>query len=160
MATITELLTNNQSITASGLASLANGSAFGLAAVDNTTNQDLDAGALTLTIKTNAAGTSATGYVSVFLAGSPDGGTTWPDTYTGAAAVLTLTSPTNLLPLGNMNAVANATSYKKTFASVATIFGYLPGKWGVIVQNNTGAALDSTAGSFACVYERVRGTSA
>ena|SRR5438132_6186743 len=158
MATINELLINNQAITATGLASLTDGSAYGLAAVDNTVNQDLDAGVI-LKIKTGASGVVATGYVSVFVAGSSDGGTTWPDVYTGSAGALTLVSPTNLAFLGNINAVANVTSYTSRLMSVALALGYLPGKWGIIVVNHTSGTFDTTGSNFSCVYERVRGTS-
>lgn len=159
MTTSKELLTNNNSITATGLASLANGACYALAAVDNTSNQDFDAG-VNLTIKTGASGVSTTGTVTVYALASADGGTTWTEGYAGSAGALTLTSPTNAIPVAIINAVANATSYKSNVFNIAKAFGYLPGKWAIAIVNNTGAALDSTGSNFACVYERMQAQSA
>ena len=158
MATINELLNNNNSLTIT-LASLANTSARQSTAIDNTTNQDLDAGVM-VKIKTAAASTSATGYVNVYAFGSADGGTTYTEGAGATDAAITLTSPPNVRLIGRINAVANATTYIAGPFSAAAAFGYLPGKWGIIVENQTGATLDSTAGNFAAIYERIRGTSA
>ena len=158
MATINELLNNNNSLTIT-LASLANNGQQGSAAVDNTSNQDLDA-AVMVKLKTAAASTSSTGYVNVYAYGSADGGTTYSDGVSGTNASQTLTSPPNVKLIGVINAVANATSYVGGPFSVANAFGYLPGKWGIVVENKTGATLDSTGANFAAIFERIRGTSA
>ena len=158
MATITELLNNNNTLTIT-LASLGSGSARQSTAVDNTTNQDLDAGVM-VKVKTGASSVSSTGYVNVYAFGSADGGTTFSDGAGASDAAITLTSPPNVRLIGRINAVANATTYTAGPFSVASAFGYLPGKWGIIIENQTGATLDSTSGNFAALYERVRGTSA
>lgn len=159
MTTSNELLNNNNAITATGLASLASGSTYALAAVDNTTNQDFDA-ALQVKLKSGASGVTSTGTAIIYAIGSADGGTTWPEGYAGSAGALTLTSPTNLRIIGILNMVANATSYTSNPVSVAAAFGYLPGKWAIAIGNSTGGAFDSTGGNFSVIYERIRVASA
>lgn len=156
MSTINELLNNNNAITIT-LASLANNGQRQSTVIDNTTNQDLDAGVF-LNIKSAAASTSATGYVNVYAFGSADGGTNYSDGAGASDAAITLTAPPNMKVIGIINVVANATTYKGGPFSVADAFGYLPGKWGIVVENKTGAALDSTEGNHLKVYERIRGT--
>ena len=138
--------TSNQAITIT-LTSLASAGTQGSAAIDNTTNLYLDA-LVFVKVKTNAAGTSATGYVSIYAYGTADGGTTYSDGVTGTDAAQTLTSPPNLRLVGVCNAVANATTYScGPFAVSPAFSGILPDHWGIVVQNNTGAALDATVGS-------------
>lgn len=158
MTTSSELLTNNQALTIS-LASLANSSYQQSAAVDNTTNQYFDAN-VEIAVKTNASGTSATGTVNVYAYGSADGGSHYTDGCSGSNASFTPTNPTNLKLIGVINAVANATTYTGGPFSVASAFGYLPGKWGIVVGNFTGAALDSTEGNHLKVFEALQITSA
>lgn len=162
MSTVQEKFPNgsfNDVITATGMASLANGSGWEFASVSNTTNLDLDA-LLMVKIKTGASGVSATGYVNIWLWGSSDNGTTKPDNITGSSAALTLISPGNLTLAGPpLNAIANATTYKSRIYSVAQAFGgFLPPTWGMAVENKTGAAFDSTGSNFAILYCRVQAT--
>jgi hypothetical protein len=145
MTTSSELLTNDQSITCT-LTSLTNGSYQQSAAIDNTSNLYLDA-AVFVKIKTASSSTSSTGTVNVYAYGSADGGTTYTDGASGSNASMTPTSPTNLKLIGVINAVANSTTYYGGPFSVASAFGYLPGKWGIVVLNNTGATLDASVGS-------------
>lgn len=123
------------------IASLANGSGRCSTAVDNTSSLDITAD-VGLKIKTNAAGTSSTGYVSVYLVRSYDG-TTYDDGFGGTDAAFT---PINALFLGTISATANATTYYKTF-DLGEYGLTLPKKWAIAIVNNTGAALDSTAGN-------------
>lgn len=157
MATYTELLNNNNAMTIT-IASLTNNSARESTVVDNTSNQDFDA-AVMVKIKSGAASTSATGYVNVYVYASADGGTTYNDNATGSDAAITLVVPPNARLIGVVNIVANATTYKAGPFSVASVLGYLPGKWGVIIENKTGGTLDATGGSHSVIYERVRGSS-
>ena len=146
-----ELLNNNQSITVS-LASLASGSYQQSAALDNTSNLYFDAGVM-LAVKTGASGVSATGTVNVYAYGSADGGSHYTDGCSGSNATFTPTSPINLKLIGVINAVANATTYTGGPFSVASAFGYLPGKWGIVVLNSTGGTLDSTEGNHLKFFE-------
>lgn len=128
------------------IASLANGSGRCSTAVDNSTNKfiDIDVG---VKVKSGASGTSSTGYVSVYIVESYDG-TSYDDSFAGSDAAFT---PVNARFLGNINVVANATTYIKTF-SLAEIGANLPKKWAIAIVNNSGAALDSTAGNHEIKY--------
>jgi len=138
--------TNNQAITCT-ITSLANNGQRGSLAVDNTSNTFLDA-LVFIKIKTNASGTSATGYVNVYAYGTADGGTTYSDGVTGSDAGQTLTSPPNLRLIGIVNCVANATTYNGGPFAVALAFGgVLSDHWGIVVENKTGATLDASVGS-------------
>ncbi len=128
MATVTLNVTNTQAVTIT-LASLGNGSTATSNAIDNSTNKFLSA-LVRVKVKTNAAGTSATGSCSVFLVRSTDGGTDYDD-----AAMF----------LGALPTVANATTYTRTFSTEQ--LGALGSHWKVAVINNSGAALDATGGS-------------
>jgi hypothetical protein len=128
MATVTVNVTNTQAVTIT-LASLANGSTATSNAIDNSTNKFVSAN-VRVKVRTNAAGTSATGSCSVFLVRSTDGGTDYDD-----AAMF----------LGALPTVANATTYTRTFSTEQ--LGPIGTHWKVAVTNNSGAALDSTAGN-------------
>jgi hypothetical protein len=145
--------TSNQAVTVT-LASLANNGARSSAAVDNSTNCYLDA-LIQLVLKSGASGVSSTGYVNVYAYGTVDGGTTYPEG-AGTDAGVTLTSPTNLRLIGVINLVANATTYKSEPMSVAAAFGgVLPDHWGIVLENKTGAALDSTEANHTKIYQGV-----
>lgn len=137
------------------LASLANNAARQSAAVDNSSTKYQDA-LVQLKIKTGASGTSSTGTVVVYACASVDGGTTYTEGATGSDAALTLVSPTNLRMVGLINCVANATTYISSPMSIAAAFGgKLPERWGIVVQNSTGAALDSTEGNHAKLWQGI-----
>jgi hypothetical protein len=145
--------TDNQTITIT-LASNANNVVQASTVVDNTANLYKDA-LVMVKIKTNASGTSATGYLNLYFFGTVDtAGPTYPEGATGTDGTVTLTAPPNLPPPVIMNAVANATSYTAGPFSVRQAFGgSMPEKWGVIIENKTGAALDSTAGNHKVIYQ-------
>jgi len=145
---------NGQGLTCT-LASLANNGARESNAVDNTSNKHKDA-LVQVKVKTNAAGTSTTGYINVYAYGTADGGTTYGGGPTGTDAGVTLTSPPGLELIGSFPAVANATTYKSPPMSVAAAFGgVLPDHWGIVVENKSGAALDATEGNHAKFYQGV-----
>lgn len=149
--------TSNQSITDT-LASLGNGSARASTVIDNTSNLFLDA-LVQLKVKTGASGTATTGYVNVYAYATANGGTTYSDGATGSDAAITLTVPPNAVLIGSFNCVANATTYTSPPMSVASAFnGLLPDHWGIIVENKTGGALDSTEGNHAKFYQGVYAT--
>lgn len=92
-------------------------------------------------VRSAAAATSATGVVNVYAYGSFDG-QNFGDTVTGIDAAVTLTVPPNLIIIGAINVVANATTYKSNPLSVAAAFGgTLPPYWGIVVENKSGATL-------------------
>ena len=155
MATINQLYgTTNQSITCT-ITSLGSGSARESTAVVNTANLFMDV-KLQVKVKTNAAGTSATGAVNIFAYGTADDGTTYSGGATGTDAAYTANKD-QLIFLGSIPAVANATTYVGLF-SLARVFGYggIPAKWGIVVDNQSGAALDASVG--AAVYQGISAT--
>ncbi len=138
--------TSGQSITCT-ITSLANNGQRESTVVDNSSNLFLDA-LVMVKVKSASASTSATGYVNVYAYATVDGGTTYSDTCTGSNAGVTLTSPPNLKLIGTIAVVANSTTYNGGPMSVAAAFGgVLPEKWGIVIENKTGATLDASVGS-------------
>ena len=145
---------NNQAITCT-ITSLTNTSSRQSTAVDNTSNLFFDA-LVSVKVKTNASGTSAGGFVLVYAYATVDGGTTYTDGATGSDGSFTPTSPTNLKLIGSINCVANSATYIGGPFSVADAFGgILPAKWGIVIQNQTGATLDASVG--AAIYQGAYG---
>lgn len=150
--------TTGQTFTCSlapGGVGLANGGARQSTEIDNTSDGFFDA-LVVLKIKTGAAGVSATGYVNVYAYGTVDNGTTRTENAGASDAAITLTAPPNAKLIGVMNAVANATTYVGgPFAASLGFGGKLPEKWGIIIENKTGAALDTTEGNHAKLWEGI-----
>ena len=120
--------------------------------IDNSTNLFDDA-LVTIKVKTGATGVSATGFIAVYAFGTTDGGTTYTDSAGATDAALTV-SASRLI--GTFPAIANATTYVSQQMSVAAAFGgILPAKWGIVVVNSSGAALDATEGNHAKQYQEV-----
>jgi len=146
--------TNNQSITVT-LASLANNGVRASAVIDNTVNVFQDV-LVFLQVKSASASVSSTGIVNIFAYGTANNGTTYTEGATGSDAGITLTSPPNCRLIGQVNVVANSTTYYGGPFSVAGAFrGVLPDHWGIFIQNNSGAALDGTESNHAKFYQGV-----
>jgi hypothetical protein len=135
VATVTLNATDSQAVTIT-LASLANSSLVASSAIDNATNKFVDA-VVQVKIKTGASGVSASGLINVWLVRSSDGGTTYSDN-------------TDIL-LGTIAAVANATTYIRDFTA-----GVLGSKWKIVIENKSGAALDSTAGNHVVQFSGIK----
>lgn len=131
------------------ITSLGNGSSRASTLVDNSVNKYKDA---LVRIKTNGQAGS-TGVVNVFVYASVDITTpVYSDGVTGSDASFTTANIKNseLLAVINMN---GATSVTTKPLSVASKFGgRLPPKWGIIVNNESGAGLSTTAGDHSIVY--------
>ena len=147
MATVKSTFETTDTLTIT-LASLGNGSGRASTAIDNTSNNDLD-GTVLVKIKTNAAGTSATGHIDVYVVKSADG-TTYDDSFGGTDGALTPSAATFLF---SFPAVANATTYVGS-ERISKVFDRLPKKFAICIVNNSGAALDSTAGNHAASVTR------
>lgn len=141
MATTSLLLGTSTAATIT-IASLANAGGRASTAIDNTSTLALSADVY-VKVKTGASGTSATGYVDVYLIRSEDG-TNYDDAFGGTDGAFT---PANATKIGIISAVANATTYQAVFNT--SMFGELPRKFCIGLVNNSGAALDSTAGNHA-----------
>lgn len=156
MATIKPLYgTNGQTITCT-LASLASGSARESSSIDNRTNLYLDA-LVFMQIKTSTGSIGTDPYAYIYVAGTVDDGTTWPDTVTGSDAAITLNTTTQLRLLGAVWLGAASTTYKAGPWSVASAFGgVMPAEWSIVVKNNCGVALDSTEGNHKKLYQGIQ----
>lgn len=152
---------SNQTISCS-VASLANNSQRESDNVDNTSNLYLDT-LVMVKVKTGGPGATSvvsTGVVNVYAYGTSDGGTTYSDTATGVNAAITLTNPPNVPLIGVINTVASVVTYKGGPFSVAQAFGgVLPAKWGIVVENKSGAALDATESNHAKFFQGGSGVS-
>jgi hypothetical protein len=158
MATTLKALygSGGQSITCT-LTSLASAAAREATAVDNTTNLYIDAYVM-LKTKT-ATGTIGTDpYLYLYVIGTDDSGTTWPDPATGSDNAITPTLNTKAFLLGAVNLAAVSTAYKAGPWSVLEAFGgvALPDKWSVVALNNCGVSLSATAGDHAITYQGIQ----
>lgn len=144
MSTISQNLGTSTAATIT-IASLANAGGRASTAIDNSTAKCTSADIM-VKIKTGASSTSATGYVDVYLVRSEDG-TNYDDAFSGTDGAYT---PVNATKIGIISAVANATTYVGIFNTA--MFGELPRKFCIGLVNNSGAALDSTAGNHALSY--------
>lgn len=153
MASLKETLAASAAITITSAAALANGSAAGCAAIDNTSNLYFDA--LLQVVATIASGSIASDQlINVWLAGSEDG-TNWDgtnggslDNYVGTDAAVTLQSPSVysgpfVIPTPNSNLTV-----RKSFWVAPFFGGKLPPKWGVIVENRTGLAFTAFSAAY------------
>lgn len=129
--------------------SLANSTTAGRssAAWDNTTSKYLDI-AMTIRLKTNASAPTGVKGCYVYIYGSMDG-TNFSGSSAeavGTDAAVTFDIPTNLLGPFFVSMPAASTTYEIDI-SFAAIFGYVPQKGGIVVQNQTGNALNSSGNS-------------
>lgn len=136
MATASLNVTNSGAVTIT-IASLGSGSTATSSAIDNSSNKYISA-LLRVKVKTNAAGTSSTGSVAVYIVRSTDGGTDYDDG----------------VFLASFGTTANGTTYTKTFSTEP--LGSLGSHWKVALVNNSGAALDSTGGNHEVEFAGVK----
>jgi len=137
MATIKQAYETTDTLTIT-LASLANGSGRCSTALDNTSNLDITAD---VGVKITTGGTSATGYVSVYLVRSYDG-TSYDDAFGGTDGAFT---PINAFFLGTISTPATSTYYR-TF-DLGEYGLTLPKKYAIAIVNSTGNTLSATGGN-------------
>lgn len=133
------------------LTSLADTSARESTVVDNTSNKFLDA---RLRIQTNGQ-SGGTGNLNVYVY-SALGDTTYSGNATGTDAGFTSPIPGGMKFLGAvpMNA---ATAVVAELPSIASKFGgVMPDKWGIVVENQSGAALSATGGDHVVEYQGIK----
>ena len=146
--------TNNQ-VLAVTLASLGSAASRETTAIDNTTNLFMDV-KISVKIKTGAAGVLTTGFIKVFAYASVDGGTTWAGGVTGVDAAYGGNKDA-LIFLGSLPASLVATTYVSVFnLSRAFGFGGIPANWGIVIDNESGTALDTTPTSHAVLYQGIQ----
>lgn len=130
---------------------LANAAARESTAVDNGTNLYLDA----IVRVTATVGTVANPKeVRVYVYGSEDG-SVYEDPATGTDAAITLEDPP-VTKLARVIPTPTSTKAYEALFSVAQCFGgVMPRKWGIIVENQTGAAFTAFSASFTGIYQNV-----
>ncbi len=133
------------------LTSLASATALGLGAVDQHSSYQYDNNIAPIRIKTGSTGTSASGYCRLWLVVSEDG-----TVYTDGVDPDSASNQASLLVTSTLVAAiattANATTYYFPEFSVMSVLGFQPMYWAVVVENQSGHALDTTAASFYSKY--------
>src|SRR5271166_471076 len=130
------------------LTGLPNNQAKGLGSLGTTLTQYYDDNVAPIQFKSGASGVTGTGTVALYLVCSEDGAT-WSNginpTSTSDQSPLIGSLPlfTPAIVVG-----ANATTYVFPEFSIYSLLGFMPTYWAVVVYNQSGAALDSTAASF------------
>lgn len=146
------------------LNSLASDTAAGLlvacsAALDNTSNLYLDVLPAITVSYPNSAPTVA--YLTAYYASyvnaswSDDGYSDAPD---GTDQTITIGSPTALKYAGTIPILQNKITTACPLISVATVFGFVPQKFSVVVHNGSGQTINSSGN--ACDYAAVTATTA
>ena len=131
--------------------------------VDNSVNLFVDT-LVAGTIRTGSSAPTVDSTVDVFVYGTNDGGTRFSGSATGVKKAYPDTgvpaqAKNQLKPLGSI-VVSAATGEDYEFGpwSVASKFGgVLPEEWGIVMYNETGTTLDTTAGNFDISYQGVHG---
>lgn len=125
--------------------------------VDNTSNKYVDA-LLSGFISVGTTPTINTPIV-VYVYAIIDDTPTYPDVFTGSDGDRTLTSVgvgqgfLKVAAIINVDSTTTARKYPFGPISVAQLFGgVMPSKWGVAVNNQSGVALNSTAGNHEVKY--------
>jgi hypothetical protein len=128
----------------------------GSAVVDNTSNLFDDA-LLTIAVKTSSSALANDKACYIYIYGSEDG-TNYSASSAeavGTNASVTIDSPSNMKGPVVLSCPAVSVTYR-TVISVASFFGgVLPLKWGFVLQNFTGQALDATEGNHQKTYTGV-----
>lgn len=129
--------------------SLANGSARESTVIDNTTNRYRDV-RIRFQTKGQASGTA---YIDIYVY-TALGDTTYTDGATGSDAAFTAANRFNSRYLGSVKLNAATTAVQGEL-QLSDAFTTCPDKWGLIVINNSGAALSATAGDHVVEYEGI-----
>lgn len=159
MSNIKEEFGSSTGITCT-LASLASSATVGRAsaAVDNGTNKFIDA-LLTVAVKLATGSPANDKAVYVYGYASEDG-SNYSGEASGSDAGYTQQAPTNLVLIGRIECPASgALTYKGVFRVAPAFGGILPRKWGIVIRNYTGLALDSTEGNHIKTYTGIYYTS-
>ena len=149
--------TSNDLSFAGAFSTAANNAVHSSAAITtSTTNNIVDA---LVRVQATVGTVASPNQIVVYVYGSEDGtnyagnsGTS--DDVDGTAKALTaLQSPTNMRLLGVISTMVSSATVKSQPMSVAAAFGgVMPRKWGIVVQNTTGAAFTAASGSYSEVY--------
>jgi hypothetical protein len=114
-------------------------------AIDNTANQYIDY-LISGQVKSVNSSLGSNPTIFIYAYGFSYLGN-YTDNVTGSDANFTIPSPTNLKLIGvaPYTVAQNVTLYIGPF-SLAAAFGFVPGKWGIVVNNQLGVALAGSSG--------------
>lgn len=152
MADIKQSFGTSTSITIT-LNSLGSASARESTAVDNSSNLYLDA---IVRVSVSVGTVASPKEVRVYVYGSEDG-TVYEDPATGTDAAITLEDPP-VMKLARIIPCPTSSKVYEVLFSVAQCFGgTMPRKWGIVVDNQSGAALaaSNNSASYTGVYQTV-----
>ena len=150
MATRQEILATTVPFTIT-LASLASGSARESLVYDNSASLYLDVHVhATCVLATGSpSGDAAIYFYAYSIVEDGVGGSFYSDNATGADAALTMRNPTNLKPIYVLGTpTAGGLTYRTPAIPLVPAFGFVPRKFGIVVENKSGLALASS-GNFA-----------
>lgn len=123
------------------LTNLASGSARESTVVDDTSTTLLDE---LISFHSKGAGAAGTSSLDVFVY-TEAGSSSYSDAATGADAAFTAANRKNSRYMGSVIMNGTADVYSSAMSLAAAFGGTMPRKWGLIVINNSGAALTNTA---------------
>jgi len=131
-------------------AALANAAARQSSAVQWDSLQLLDA-AVYIEVTLASGAPAGDKKVNVYLFFSMDG-TNYTEGAGASDAAVTMTTPTNFILLGSIETPtdkAGAAAWKKWFPSIAEkLGGYVPLRWGIVVENKTGQAFTAFSAKY------------
>jgi hypothetical protein len=136
------------------LASLGNAGYWSSAAINEGAQGHLDV-LVSFAIRLAASGIAATGQIGVYAYASVDGGVTYTEGLPGTNSNVggLIQNPTNLKFLGWITANVNGATVVGGPYSIALAFGRVPQYWGIVIQNQTGAAFDATEANHKKEYQ-------
>ena len=152
MAEIKQAFGTSTAITIT-LNSLGIGAARESTAVDNSTTLYLDA---LVRVSISVGVVANPKEIRVYVYGSEDG-TVYEDPATGTDAAITLEDPPVMRIALVIPVPTSSKVYEAVFSVAAAFGGVLPRKWGVVVDNQSGAALaaSNNSASYTGVYQTV-----
>lgn len=163
MATTNKIQYGSNTTITCTLASLASSTTAGRgsAVVDNSANLFIDV-LLTIAVKTSASALSGDKACYAYLWGSGA-----DSVYEGSSAeaqgtdaAVTLDVPTNMRGPFTISCPASAVTYRRVISIAEAFGGVVPYKWGFVLNNQTGQALDSTEGNHLKEYTGILSTNA
>lgn len=114
----------------------------------NELTTDCLTGILGVKIKTGASGPTTGSYVNIWAWGNSNG---IRDGAAGASDAA-ITSNAGLRFVGRISTTATATTYTRTYDIGEVFGGSLPANWGVVIENQSDGAFDSTGSNHAITF--------
>lgn len=137
------------------LTALPSATSYGQGVLDFSAAPIYDCVIAPIKLKSNAAGTSASGTVTGYVITSEDN-TVWTDAIAPATVADQSSKIVTATAAFQIAVTANATTYYTPEVSLFALLGYIPRYAALVMRNQSGAALDGTAGNF---YEKYSVTS-